>query len=441
MNRWSYEQEGKMHAQFGISFVQDDKQGGQKEYYKVAENRKPDFYNINIDARHYNAFLKSGFFLNDQGYKSLGIIASADRHEIYSNYGRNKYNGIQHTAYMNILYQSVFGNTNHKFTTGASFMFDNYSETLNDSLWERTEFVPGAFFQYTFSMPEKLSVILGLRADYNTIYGLFITPRIHLKYDFDDLFSLRASAGKGYRTPNVIAENIQVLATSRSIYVDGDISVEKAWNYGLNFTKEFLISENRRASIGLDFYHTGFINQLVVDFDKDPQEVHFYNLEGRSFSNSLQADFMIQPFNRFEITLAGRYNNVKRTINGVFRESPYVSKYKALTTLSYASKHNKWKFDVSAQYNGPQRLPSTASNPEMYRRENQSPGFFMLHAQITKKFKFLEIYAGAENLTSYTQQQPIISAEEPFGTYFDASMIWGPVMGRTFYAGIRLSIK
>jgi outer membrane receptor for ferrienterochelin and colicin len=358
-----------------------------------------------------------------------------------ASYGINKYTGVQNSAYLNLIYQSVFGNTNHKYSTGASFMFDNYLESLNDSSFNHTEYVPGAFFEYTYTYPEKLSIITGIRADYNSEHGIFITPRLHIKWDVTDLFIIRASAGRGYRSPNVVAENTSILATSRTRYFADNLKAEEAWNYGINFTKEFLLSEKRKASLGMDFYRTDFVNQVVVDFDKNPQQVLFYNLDGKSYANSLQLDGMIQPIDRFEITLAGRFNYVKKTIDGKFVESPYISKYKALMTLSYYTRFEKWKFDVTAQYNGKSRLPSTASNPEMYSRPDYSKPYFMLYAQITKKWKRIDIYAGVENITNYKQHHPIIAADDSFGKYFDASMIWGPIMGRTIYAGLRLSIK
>lgn len=441
MNRWVYDKNGKTHIQFGVGYLQDSKDGGQKEYYKADDTLKQDYYVIGIDFKQYSAFVKTGFFLGSDGFESVGMVGSFNRVELDSRYGLNTHDGVQNSAYLNVIYQSMFGNTNHKFSTGASFMYDNYSQYLNDSAFYTTAYVPGAFFQYTYTYPEKLNLVIGVRADYNSDYGFFFTPRIHLKYDINDKFTIRASAGRGYRTPNVIAENTSILASSRKIILEGRLAAEEAWNYGINITKEFLMTETLKASLGADFYRTDFINQVIIDLDRSPQEVVFYNLDGRSYSNSLQIDGMIQPFRGFEITLAGRYNDVKRTINGTLREAPYVSRYKALMTLSYATKFEKWKFDVTLQFNGKSRLPDTDSNPEPYNRPHYSKEYLILYAQITKKFKHIDIYAGAENITNYMQHHPIVASTDPFGKYFDASMIWGPIMGRTFYAGIRLTLK
>jgi len=441
MNRWVYDNHDKGHIQFGVGYLQDNKEGGQREYYKADDSLKPNYYAIGVDFKQYSAFLKSGFFIGSGGYKSIGIVCSFNRVELNSKYGLNTYDGIQNSAYLNVIYQSMFGNTNHKFSTGAGLMYDNYAQYLNDSAFYNTEYVPGAFFQYSYTYPEKFNLIIGVRGDYNSLYGFFFTPRIHMKYDITDKLALRASAGRGYRSPNVIAENTSLLASSRKIIYESEVKAEEAWNFGLNITKEFLLTETLKASIGADFYHTTFINQIIIDLERNPQEVVFYNLDGKSYSNSLQIDGMMQPFKGFEITLAGRYNDVKKTFDSKLLEAPFVSKFKGLITLSYATKFEKWRFDITGQVNGKSRLPNTDSNPEPYNRSHYSKAYFLLHAQITKKFKYIDLYLGAENITNYMQHHPIIAADDPFGKYFDASMIWGPVMGTSIYAGLRLTIK
>jgi len=441
LNRWEYEMEGKGHIQFGIGYLQDDKQGGQKQYYKSDAAERPDYYRTQINSKQYSAFLKAGLFFGENGYKSLGIVSSFTRTELNSLYGIKKYNGDQNSAYLNLIYQSIFGNTNHKFSTGGGITYDGFSQSLTDSAFATDEIVPGAFFQYTYSFPEKLNVIAGIRADYHSLHGFFFTPRLHVKYDVTGSFIIRASAGRGYRSPQVIAENTGILASARNIIIEEKLKYEEAWNFGINFTKDFMIGEDRKLSFGMDYYYTRFVNQIVLDLDRSPQMAVFYNLKGLSYSNSVQADFSIQPLKRFDITLAGRYNDVKKNFDGKTMEAPYVSKFKGLLTLSYATRFEKWKFDVTAQYNGRARLPDTDSNPEPYYRPGYSKGYFMLHAQITKRFKYIDIYAGAENITNFMQHHPIVAADDPFGNYFDASMVWGPVMGVSAYAGLRLTIK
>ena len=283
-------------------------------------------------------------------------------------------------------------------------------------------------------------MILSMRADFHSIYGTFFTPRFHLKYNLNESLILRGSAGKGYRTPNIISDNSFLLLSSGNLNISNDIKMEEAWNYGVNLTKYFKIS-SKDITVNLEYYRTNFINQVVIDRDQDIRSIYIYNLNGKSYSNSYQIEAGYELFKGFDILAAIRYNDVKMTINDELREKPLVNKYKGLINLSYATNLKKWQFDFTTQFNGDSRIPSTVENPEMYQRATRSPEYTIINAQITKYFRHWEIYIGGENLTNFKQDNPIIAADDPFGEYFDSSMVWGPIIGRKIYAGIRIRIE
>ena len=262
-----------------------------------------------------------------------------------------------------------------------------------------------------------------------------------MRYSPNHHTTFRASAGKGYRSASVLAENMGVLVSSRTIFFLEDFDIEQAWNYGLNFTRHIHIAGKEVLELSIDAYRTDFVNRIIIDINQDVSGVYFYNLDGKSYSNSFQAQVDVKPAERFDITLAYRYNDVKATYNGELLEAPLTSKYKGLLSVSYATPFNKWMFDVTGQLNGQTRLPDTRMNPVDYQRDDYSPSFFILHMQVTKRFKHFDIYAGGENLTDFRQENPIIASDDPFGEYFDASVVWGPLLGRRFYAGLRITIN
>ena len=440
VSRWRYDN-GNVQSIFIFSALKDIRNGGQMDYNRNMDFGTKNKYGLEINTSRYQFTGKTGFGFKGKPYQSFGIQTALTYHDQNSFFGLRKYDGIQTSAYVNMIFETIIVNTFHKISTGLSYMFDNYDENFNDTLLRRTEQVPGIFGQYSYTLPDKLNLILGLRLDYNSKYGVFFTPRIHFRYNITPSLVLRGSAGKGYRTASVIAENMGLLGSSRKFMFEEKFNPEQAWNYGLNLTKEFSLPQKRKASISVDVYRTDFINQVIADMDASPQQVRFYNLRGKSYSNSIQAEFSIEAIPRFDITAAFRYNDVKTTIDGKFVEKPFVNRYKGLLTLSYATKYEKWKFDITSQINGDGRIPSTRENPAQYRRDARSPVYFILHAQITKKFKIIELYAGCENITGYTQKDPIIASGDPFGKYFDSSQIWGPLVGRMFYGGLRIALK
>ncbi len=440
-NRWKFNPEGDVRIQLGISVMDELRQGGQMDFDPGRDQGGTGIYGIHIATRKYQGFGKIGFLFPEKPYKSIGFQTQATWYSQEGLYGMNQYNGEQISYYANLIYQTILSNTNHIINFGTSFQYDDYREKLNTEKFDRTELIPGIFGQYTYTYPEKFNGIAGFRADYHSIFGLLLTPRIHARYNLDQHTALRASAGRGYRSANVLAENTGVLASSRMLQFVEDFNIEKAWNYGLNLTRNFPLSSGREISASVDLYRTDFQNQVVVDMDRDPGAVYFYNLDGKSYSNSFQAEVGLEPLERFDITLAYRYSDVKSTINGQLQEVPLVSRYKGLISLSYATPFRKWAFDLTGQLNGQSRLPDTRINPPEYRLDDYSPQYLILHAQVSKRFKWFEIYAGGENLTDFIQEHPILASDDPFGPHFDASMVWGPLLGRRFYAGIRYTLK
>jgi outer membrane receptor for ferrienterochelin and colicin len=437
-NRWKYDSKN-IHVQFGFKVLKEKREGGQLSFIKDEFRNSVNGYGIGIETDRYEIFTKTAYLFNKPG-TNIGYINSFIHHKQESFFGLNDYVAREDNYYGNLMFQTYIGNSNHQLTSGVSYVLDNYNEQLNDSTFVRKESVPGTFVEYTYINPEKLSLILGIRADFHNLFGAFITPRIHLKYNLSDKTIFRTSVGRGYRSANVIAENTYLLASSRMIKIQEEPEMEKAWNYGVNLT-QYLKFFGKELSVNLEYYRTNFDNQIVIDREQNTSAVYVYNLKGKSYSNSFQIEGNYELFDGFDITAAARYNDVKVTINNSLVRKPLVSDFKGLINLSYTTNLKKWQFDFTAQFTGKSRIPNTSGNPIEYQLDEYSPSYTLLNTQITKYFRRWEIYVGVENLTNFKQQNPILAADNPFGEYFDSSLIWGPITGRKIYAGIRFRIK
>ncbi|MBN2519127.1 MAG: TonB-dependent receptor, partial [Bacteroidales bacterium] len=382
LNRWNYESEGNLHAQIGFSVMDESRKGGQMDFNFSEPVDNQNYYGININTRMYRIFGKLGFIYPEKPYKGLGIVTSATFFEQNSFYGLNTYSGDQFSYYANIIYQTIFRTTDHKINTGISFNYDLFKESYNNEIFDRAEIVEGIFGQYTYTLPDKFTGIAGIRIDYHNKFGLLLTPRFHIRYDLNEHTSIRASVGKGYRSANILSENTGILISSRTIYFPEDFNIEEAWNWGFNVRRDFHFNQQREITLNIDFYRTDFINQIIVDMDQDVSVVYIYNLDGRSFSNSFQAQIDAEPIERINVTMAFRLNDVRTTYHSRLLTVPLTSRYKGLLTFSYATKFDKWTFDFTGQLNGQTRLPITNMNPEEFRRSEYSPMYPIIHAQI-----------------------------------------------------------
>ncbi len=434
MNRWKYTLGKHFEGMFGFKYVSDNRNGGQV-LNKIPSGVTP--YLTKMFVNRQEAFYKTSYNPAKE-YQSLGVQISAINHEQSGFFGLKNYSGKEQSLYMNLIWQSIIGNTKHKYRIGLNFLADHTSELFDTIYSGYKNNIPGAFAEYTYDDLKNFSAVLGLRTDYASDKIQF-TPRLHIRYKIFKNTTLRMSVGRGFRYVNLFAENPAIMATSRQIVVTEKLNPESAWNGGINATQSFYIN-NREASFSVDLYRTQFENQVVLNYDESPQYVFISNLHGLSYGNSFQASFNFFVIEKFEVRLAYKYNDVQQTLNGVLMQKPLSPKHRALFNAAY-SKWKNWKFDATVQWVGEQRIPSTAGNPEQYQIPLHSPSYFRVLGQVTYIKHRWEFYIGGENLNDFRQKDAIISADEPFGPYFDSSLVWGPLSGRMFYAGLRFTLK
>ncbi len=444
LNYEDLEKSGLM-THFGVNYVNDHRLGGQVDFHEDSDKGTTNFYGIGIDIQRFQVWNKTGYIFKGKPYQSIGWMNQFNYNEQKSYFGLRTYDAEQRTYYSNLIFESIFSNTAHKYKTGLSFLYDHYDELYNLMNFKRDETVPGAFFEYTYS-GDKLTVVAGARVDLHNLAGTQFTPRLNVKYDITPKTILRASAGRGFRTANIFAESQAYLASNRQIEIlqnGGDIyglDAEIAWNYGISLQQEFKLF-GRKSTVVADLFRTDFQNQVVMDLDDSPQSILFYNLDGKSYANSFQVQWDFQPVRRLEARLAYKYYDTQTDYLSGSKELPFTPQHRGFFNLAYGTmkKFNgsQWNFDATLQWVGEQRLPDTSSNPHEFHMSEYGESYFLLNAQISRNFnKNIRVYLGGENLTSYTQHHAIIDAQNPFGNYFDGGMVYAPVMPANFYIGV-----
>lgn len=458
LNRWQYSNAEKGWVSFlNLNYMKDERQAGQIDYNPLTDKGTTNAWGSEVNSERFTLSNKIGYVFPDTPYKSIGLQNSFQSHRQDSYFGLNSYDIHQKSWYGNLIYNSIIGNTQHKFATGLSGTYDDYNELLTTSAlagdFSRIDRSVGAFFEYTYDNSSNFSFVAGIRADSHNNLGNFITPRFHLRYNPWKEATFRLSAGRGKRAANVIAENQQLLASSRQLHIIGGdggklygLNPEIAWNYGASFLQAFKIW-GKNAELSVDFYRTHFDNQVVVDLDHSPQQALFYNLDGKSFANSLQAEVSISPAKGLDFKAAYKYYDVQTQFTKGQLEKTLTPKHRWFANIAYETadtqenNHSQWKFDVTFNWLGEQRLPTTATNPLPYRLSDYAPSFATLNTQITRVFsKKFEVYVGGENITNYKQANGILAADAPFGAYFDSTMQYAPAFGQMYYAGMRFKL-
>ena len=482
-NRWLYHADNGMQIRFGVRAIQDSRHGGQllKENGKqVSYDFDKYIYDKSWDApgtgvnpwgsdilnRSLNGYFKIGVPLNEENTQNIALIADYNYQDMDSYFGKTKYLAGQHSAFANLLYQNEI-NESHRFTVGLNGTFDRYNEIFSRTiLFEGMTNVmggdkpvhtnlanAGVFGEYTYKYGETLSVIAGVRADwFNHITDgsskFKVSPRLTLKYMPVDEIVLRANGGRGLRYSTPLVDNIGVFSTGK--YFDGDYRehiLEDSWTFGGNVTYYLPFGASSNTYLSVDYFRTQFTQQMVVDYEQKVNQISFYALDGgRSFTDNIQLDFSVDPIERFNITVTARYTNAMIELRGRgLVEKPMTSRFKGVINLQYATNLNKWIFDFTASLNGSCRVYDFMkdlkdADGNLLYKNGRTPVYPMLYAQITRRFKGWDVYVGAENLTNFRQKNAIIGADNPRQASFDASCIWGPLMGIKAHAGFRFTL-
>ncbi len=452
LNRWQYTNAEKGWVSFiNFRYMNDKKQTGQLNFDPNKDRGTMNYWGSEINTERFDVSTKLGYVFPDMPYQSIGFQNAFNSHDQNSYFGLNQYNIKQKSYYSNLIFNSIINNTKNKFSTGLNFTYDKYGEFVKMNDYNRIDNSVGMFFEYTYDNTDDFSIVLGGRIDNHNRLGTFATPRLHVRYNPWEKGVLRFSAGRGKRSANVFAENQQLLASSRTFdFLDTNgkfygLNPEIAWNYGLSFMQGFFLF-GKSADVGFDFYRTDFQNQVVVDVLQSPQQVLFYNLKGKSYANSMQVEFNIELQKHFNLRTAYKFYDIQTDyLSGTFQR-PLQAKHRFFGNLGYETpildKGKQWKFDYTLNWLGKQQLPTTTTNPEVDRLPIFSPSFSVMNAQVTRIFSdTFEMYIGGENIGNYKQENVILGNENPFGSTFDASIVYGPVFGQMYYTGLRFKIK
>lgn len=443
-NRWLYYDPSGLQVRFGVSAIRDDRRGGQ------SSRLTPDLSSLwtsNILNQSLDAFVKVGMPLDETGANSIAMVADYSLQAQDSNFGLRTYDAIQHSAFVNFLYQREI-NESHKYTLGLSDTYDYYDETALLTLLPGADAVSsfthlndlGVYGEYTFHHGDDFSLIAGIRADWFNTAGVRVSPRITLKYAPFEQLVFRANAGRGIRYSVPLIDNIGIMSTSKELTYNVLMShpLEDAITAGASATWYLPFEGLKNSFLSFDYFRTEFLNQMVVDYDRTPGAIDLYMGSG-AYTNNYQLDFSIVPLERLTLTLTGRYTDSKVSFDGRgIQEKPLTSRYKAVFNAQYSTNMNRLIFDFTASLNGPCKVWDFMK-PYGYE-SGYTESYPLLYAQVTYRTKGIDYYFGVENITNYTQSNPIISAMDTSSSNFDASCIWGPLMGRRIYAGVRFTL-
>jgi len=319
-------------------------------------------------------------------------------------------------------------------------------------------YLPGIFIQDEIKTGPH-SVLLGARYDYNSRHGSIFTPRAAYKYKFNQTDVVRLNIGRGFRIVNLFTEDHAALTGSRDVILKEELKPEQSWNANINLVKK-IVTGNSFIGFDAAVFYTHFTNRILPDYDTNPNEIIYDNLNGYAVSKgiSLNLDFNF-PF-PLKIIAGGTYMDNFQKENGVRFRPVLTEKFTGTWSVSYEIQKAGLSFDYTGNIYGPMRLPVLSEEDP---RAANSPVWSLQNIQLTKKFNNgLEVYGGVKNLLNFTppansiarandpfdknvqfdgQGQVIATPDNPYRLTFDPSYVYAPNQGIRAFAGLRYTLR
>lgn len=445
-NKWDFQRNSGRVASLATRYIYENRWGGEMQWDK--EFRGSD--EIYGESIYTNRVELIGNYQLPAGKEKIVFDFSYNYHLQDSYYGIVKYYADQHVAFGQLRWDKKI--SNHDLLMGIPFRFTYYNDNSVSTAEPMLTWLPGIFIQDEITMNEQLTLLSGFRFDHHNHHGGIYSPRVSFKYSPDKRNTLRLSAGNGFRVVNLFTEDHAALTGAREVIIKNELRPEESWNVNLNYTKQIT---HRSGFIGLDasVFYTHFTNKIVGDFETDPDQIIYDNLNGYAVSKGITLNTDFSFINSLKI-IAGitvmDVFQIDEDNNGDHIKSPqlFAPRVSGTYAISYSFDNIGLSVDLTGRLNGPMHLPVV---PNDYRPE-KSPWFTVMNIQFTKTFtNGLEVYSGLKNLLNFIPNDPLLRPFDPFdknvtvnnpeGFTFDTTYNYAPIQGIRGFAGLRYTFQ
>lgn len=393
----------------------------------------------------------------------INLQFSANGHNQNSVYGDTEYLADQIIGFAQLTWNKSLDN--HDLLMGIAYRYNYYDDDTPATAVEgdnepSVTHLPGMFIQDEFSLNTNNKLLLGLRYDYNSIHGSIFTPRINYKWTSSDKHNiLRISAGNGYRVANVFTEDHAALTGARTVEFEGELEPETSWNGNINFIRKIHSKNGNYINLDASAFYTYFTNQILPDYETDPNKIIYSNLDGSSVSKGISLNVDMTFNNGLTANIGGTLMDVSVEENGETFRQILTERFQGVWSIAYTFYNSGITLDYTGNLYGPMRLPLLG---ELDDRPEFSPWWSLQNIQITKNFGDWDLYGGVKNLLNYTPPansiarpfdpfdkdvvfdnngQVVPTPDNPNALTFDPSYVYAPNQGIRGFLGVRYTLK
>lgn len=450
-NKWNFERKDYRVASLAARYVHENRWGGELQW-EPRWRGTDSIYGESIYTKRFEVLGKYQLPVNN---RRMMLQVSWNLHDQDSYYGNTLYLGRQEVAFAQLTTDLPLGK-HHNALLGAALRYTKYDDStpatatpdglanLPSQIW-----LPGIFIQDEIQLNTRNQLLLGLRYDYNTTHGSIVTPRLSWKWSKDAQNIFRLTAGSGYRVANIFTEDHASLTGAREVVITNDLLPERSWNVNMNYVTKFYPRHSGFIGLDASLFYTYFSNQIIPDYDTNPNQIIFDNLDGHAISSGVSFNLDFNFLNGSKIILGATAMDIYRVENGVRLPQLFAPPLSGTWALTYPITQWGLTLDYTGNLNSPMHLPVLPNDP----RPEQSPWFAIHNIQLTKAFKHdIELYLGVKNIFGfYPREDVILRAFDPFdkfvqvdnpnGFTFDPTYNYAPMQRQRALLGLRWKVK
>ncbi|WP_430907188.1 TonB-dependent receptor [Maribacter sp. 2-571] len=454
--KWNFERSENRVFSLAGRFFYEDRWGGELQW--TPEFRGGDeIYGESIYTRRWEVL---GTYQLPVTEKVLFSFSYND-HDQNSVYGNVPYLADQRIGFGQLTWDKKWGR--HDLLFGSALRYNFYDDNTTATVAADEVAIPSLFMQDEIQLADRHSLLLGLRYDYDKRHGNIYTPRTAYRWKVSDNAILRLNAGTGFRVVNLFTEDHAALTGARDVIVTEALEPERSFNFNLNFLKKIYGDNGTFANIDASVFYTNFSNAILPDYDTDPNQIIYDNLDGTSVSQGVSANIDVVFPSGLKFLLGATFQDVSQTENGIRRRQILTESYTGTWNVGYTFKSMDLSVDYTGNLYGPMRLPTLG---ETDPRSDYSPVWSIQNVQFTYKgLENLEIYGGVKNLLDWTPNRgnpfiiarandpfdnnvvfdnngaAVATADNPNALTFDPSYVYGPNQGIRAFLGVRYRIN
>jgi outer membrane receptor for ferrienterochelin and colicins len=405
--------------------------------------------------------------------EKISLSFSGTSHQQNSYYGIIPYKGDQRIAFGQLIWDKKAGSS-HGLLGGAALRYNYYDDnstatvdTLTGKNAPDEYVIPGLFVQDEWKLSTQHLLLLGLRYDHHPVHKGIFTPRIAWKWSLSEKEVFRLNAGTGFRVVSLFTEDHAALTGARAVQITETLKPERSYNVNLNYVHGIKWND-----ISLNFdgsaWYSYFTNQIIADYDTDPDLIVYRNLNGYAASKGITLNIEFNKGRRLKALAGVTVQDVNKTEKDpaghrVKTRPVLTEKWSGTWSVSYTFPSSGITLDYTGNIYGPMRLPLLSDKDP---RPAYSPVWSIQNIQCTKLINsHLEVFGGIKNLLNWTpaDNTPFIIArshdpfdknvqydaaggiiatpENPYALSFDPSYVYAPNQGIRLFGGVRYTIK